>query len=41
MAGTLKGFAAEKLLYFRLLLDTPYMQGDYSYTVDWQQLYHP
>lgn len=39
--GTLRGFVAEKLLYFRLLLDSAYVQGDYSYTVDWQQLYHP
>ena len=37
--GTLKGFVAEKLLYFRLLLDSPAIQGDYSYTTSWQQMY--
>ena len=35
--GTLRGFSAEKLLYFRLLLDSPAIQGDYSYTTDWQK----
>ena len=41
VAGALRGFSAVKLLYFRLLLDIPGYQGDYSYTTDWQQLYHP
>lgn len=39
VSGTLKGFVAEKLLYFRLLLDSPAIQGDYSYTTDWQKMY--
>ncbi|MBA7516347.1 hypothetical protein ES705_08395 [subsurface metagenome] len=39
VAGSLRGFNAEKLLYFRWLMDTEYMEGDYSYTVDWQKLY--
>ncbi|GAI90829.1 unnamed protein product, partial [marine sediment metagenome] len=39
VAGILKGFTAEELLYFRWLMDTEYMEGDYSYTVDWQKLY--
>jgi len=37
--GNLQGFDAEKLLYFRLLLNTEYIQGDYSYTTAWQQMY--
>lgn len=41
VAGTLRGFVAEKLLYFRLLLDSPAIQGDYSYTVDWQKSWDP
>ncbi len=39
VGGVLHGFNAEKLLYFRWLMDTEYMEGDYSYTVDWQKLY--
>jgi len=39
VAGTLRGFVAEKLLYFRLLLNTAAIQGDYSYTTAWQQMY--
>ena len=39
VGDVLQGFKAEKLLYFRLLLDSPAIQGDYSYTTDWQKLY--
>jgi len=35
--GVLRGFDAKKLLYFRLLLSTAYIEGDYSYTTDWQK----
>ncbi len=41
VAGSLQGFTAEELLYFRLLLNTAYMQGDYSYTTDWQKPWDP
>jgi len=40
VGGALRGFEAMKLLYVRLLLDTPGYQGDYSYTSDWQKLYN-
>lgn len=40
MQGNLVGFAPYPLLYVRLLLDTAYMQGDYSYWgASWQELY--
>lgn len=35
----LHGFEAEELLYFRLLLNSAYIQGDYSYTTTWQKPY--
>lgn len=35
----LHGFTPEELLYFRLLLNTEYIQGDYSYTTAWQKMY--
>jgi hypothetical protein len=38
--GNLVGFTPYPLLYVRLLLDTAYMQGDYSYWgANWQELY--
>jgi len=38
---TLDGFTPYPLLYFRLLLDIPGYQGDYSYFGNtWQKLYH-
>jgi len=39
VGDVLQGFDAKKLLYFRLLLDSPAIQGDYSYTTDWQKMY--
>ncbi len=35
--GVLRGFDAKKLLYFRFLSYSPYYEGDYSSTVDWQK----
>lgn len=37
----LQGFNPAKLLYFRLLLNTAAIQGDYSYTTDWQHPWDP
>jgi len=34
--GALKGFEAKNLIYFRLILNTEYIQGDFSYTTGWQ-----
>lgn len=39
VSGALQGFNAEELIYFRLLLQSEYIEGDYSYTSDWQKLY--
>lgn len=39
VGGGLQGFDAEKLLYFRLLLSSAAIEGDYSYTSDWQKPY--
>lgn len=41
VAGTLKGFVAEKLLYFRLLLSSAAIEGDYSSTASWQKPWDP
>lgn len=39
--GTLEGFTPYPLLYFRLLFDTEYLQGDVSqWGFTWQHLYH-
>jgi len=37
----LHGFDTEKLLYFRLLLQSEYIEGDYSYDTDWQKPWDP
>jgi len=39
--GVLQGFNAEELLYFRLLFNTEYIQGDYSHPTAWQQPWDP
>ena len=41
VAGTLRGFVAEKLLYFRLLLSSAAIEGDYSSTTSWQKPWDP
>ena len=40
ISGELSGFAGESVIYVRLLLDSEYIQGDYSYTNAWQKLYN-
>jgi len=37
--GALQGFDSKSLIYVRLLLNSPDIQGDYSYTSEWQKLY--
>jgi len=39
--GTLNDFTAEKLLYFRLLLSSAAIEGDYSSTTSWQKPWDP
>ena len=41
--GKLAGndFTAEELIYFRLLLNTEYIQGDYSHPTSWQKPWDP
>lgn len=39
--GELHGFNAEELLYFRMLLQSEYIEGDYSYNVTWQKPWDP
>jgi len=39
--GELHGFNAEELLYFRMLLQSEYIEGDYSYNVKWQKPWDP
>ena len=41
VGNALQGFDAKKLLYFRLLLQSEYIEGDYSYTTDWQKPWDP
>lgn len=39
--GTLNDFTAKKLLYFRLLLSSAAIEGDYSHPTDWQKPWDP
>jgi len=39
LEGELQGFNAEELLYFRLLLQSSAIEGDYSHATSWQKPY--